>query len=99
VLAFEVVFAFANLIEHGDINLRGERVLARVLVTPALHRRHHTRTGPERDTNFGTIFSGWDRLFGTFTDSDSSTTVETGLPNVQNLTLAGALVLPVRPAA
>jgi len=65
VLAFEVMFAFANLLAQGDINLHGERVLARVLVTPALHRRHHTRQGRERDTNFDTIFSGWDRLFGT----------------------------------
>lgn len=99
VLAFEVVFAFANLIEHGDINLRGEHALSRVLVTPALHRRHHTRQGPERDTNFGTIFSGWDRLFGTFTDSHPSTTVDTGLADLQNVTLSRALALPLRRAA
>jgi len=96
VLAFEAVFAFANLIEHGDINLRGERVLARVLVTPALHRRHHTRMGPERDSNFGTIFSGWDRLFGTYTASDSAVVVDTGLPGLTNVTLSEALALPVR---
>jgi len=95
VLMFEVVFSFANLIEHGDINLRGERVLARVLVTPALHRRHHTRTGPERDTNFGTIFSAWDRLFGTYTPSDSSAVVDTGLAGLSKVTLAQALALPV----
>ena len=97
VLAFEVVFAFANLVEHGDINLRGERVLGRVLVTPALHRRHHTRMGPERDSNFGTIFSGWDRLFETYTPSDSAVVVDTGLPGLTNVTLSEALVLPVRP--
>ena len=97
VLAFEIVFTFANLIEHGDINLRGERGLSRVFVTPALHRRHHTRQGRERDTNFGTILSGWDRLFGSFTDSDSSTKVETGLPGLGSLTLPHALTLPMRP--
>ena len=96
VLAFEVVFAFANLVEHGDINLRGERMLARVLVTPALHRRHHTRRGKERDTNFGTIFSGWDRLFETYTPSDSSARVDTGLPGLVRVTFSEALALPAR---
>jgi sterol desaturase/sphingolipid hydroxylase (fatty acid hydroxylase superfamily) len=96
VLAFEVVFAFANLVEHGDINLRGERELARLFVTPALHRRHHTRTGPERDTNFGTIFSGWDRLFGTYTPSDPTVRVDTGLPGLARVTFSEALALPAR---
>jgi sterol desaturase/sphingolipid hydroxylase (fatty acid hydroxylase superfamily) len=96
VLAFEVVFAFANLIEHGDINLRGEHGLSRVFVTPALHRRHHTRQGPERDTNFGTIFSGWDRLFGTYTPSDPTVRVDTGLPGLARVTFSEALALPAR---
>lgn len=98
VLAFEAAFTVANLVEHGDINLlpRSERVLGRVLVTPALHRRHHTRVGPARDTNFGTIFSGWDRLLGTYTPSDSATVVDTGLPGLDRVTLTEALALPVR---
>jgi sterol desaturase/sphingolipid hydroxylase (fatty acid hydroxylase superfamily) len=96
VLAFEVVFAFANLVEHGDINLRGERAMARVLVTPALHRRHHTRQGRERDTNFGTVFSGWDRLFGTYTPNDPTVRVDTGLPGLAHVTLLEALALPAR---
>jgi len=99
VLAFEVVFTFANLVEHGDIDLpqRSERVLGRVFVTPALHRRHHTRMGPERDTNFGTVFSGWDRLFGTYTPSDSTVRVDTGLPGLAHVTFSEALALPARP--
>ena len=98
VLVFEVAFTFANLIEHGDTNLpsRAERWLARVCITPALHRRHHTKVGPERDTNFGTVFSVWDRVLGTFTTSDSATRVETGLPGMGDLRLSRVLVLPLR---
>jgi sterol desaturase/sphingolipid hydroxylase (fatty acid hydroxylase superfamily) len=98
VLAFEIAFTFANLIEHGDINLpsRTESWLARVCITPALHRRHHTKVGPERDTNFGTVFSVWDRVLGTFTASDSATRVETGLPGMEDLRLLRALALPLR---
>jgi len=98
VLTFEAVFAVANLVEHGDIDLprRLEAVLGRVLVTPALHRRHHARRRPERDTNFGTIFSFWDVAFGTRTYSDSTIDVATGLPGLRRVTFGRALLLPVR---
>ena len=107
-LAFHVVFgksvgqislnAVANLVEHGNIDLprRVEATIERMLVTPALHRRHHTKTGPERDTNFGTILSIWDRLLGTYPPNDSAAAVETGLPGIEHLGLWGALVLPTR---
>lgn len=98
VLAFEVVFTVANLVEHGDINLPRavEDALGRVVVTPALHRRHHTKIGPQRDTNFGTIFSVWDHVLGTYTQSDSATAVETGLRGLDRVSLRSALVLPIR---
>jgi sterol desaturase/sphingolipid hydroxylase (fatty acid hydroxylase superfamily) len=98
VLVFETLFTVANLIEHGDIALPRalDRPLARVLVTPALHRRHHTRVGRARDTNFGTIFSVWDRLLGTYTQTDPATVVQTGLPGLDDLGLVQALVLPLR---
>jgi sterol desaturase/sphingolipid hydroxylase (fatty acid hydroxylase superfamily) len=96
VLIFEVAFTFANLVEHGDINAPGgvERTVGRLLITPALHRCHHTKVGPARDTNFGTIFSIWDRLFGTYTANDSATPIETGLPGLEEVPLPRALVLP-----
>jgi sterol desaturase/sphingolipid hydroxylase (fatty acid hydroxylase superfamily) len=97
VVLFEIAFTVANLVEHGDIDLplELERRLGRVLVTPALHRRHHTKRGRERDTNFGTVFATWDRLFRTRTDSDSATAVETGLPGLDEPTLARAFLLPL----
>ena len=101
VVLFEVLFTVANLFEHGDIRLplRTETWLSLVGVTPALHRRHHTNVGPARDTNFGTIFSVWDRTFRTFTACDSGTRVETGLPGTEDLGLLGTLRLPFRRVA
>jgi sterol desaturase/sphingolipid hydroxylase (fatty acid hydroxylase superfamily) len=98
VLLFELAFTSANLIVHGDIRLprTGEKWLARVCITPALHRRHHAIVRPDRDTNFGTVFSLWDRLLGTYGDSDSATRIETGLPGLRNPTLSRALVLPLQ---
>jgi len=101
VVLFEVVFTIANLLEHGDIDLPlwFERRAGRVCVTPALHRRHHTKLGLDRDTNFGTIFSVWDRFFETFADSDSAAAVETGLPGLEELTLPRVFVLPLQRTA
>jgi sterol desaturase/sphingolipid hydroxylase (fatty acid hydroxylase superfamily) len=98
VVAFEVAFTVANLVEHGDIDVpRGvERMLERVFITPALHRRHHTKIGLPPGTNFGTILSVWDRAFGTYTQSDSATVVQTGLPGLDRVSLAAALALPAQ---
>lgn len=99
VIVFEVVFAFANFWEHGNIDLtrRAEQLLGRVLITPALHRRHHGLESEQLDSNYGTIFSFWDRLLGTFGDNGSSATIETGLPGVSSaLGTLGILSLPTR---
>jgi sterol desaturase/sphingolipid hydroxylase (fatty acid hydroxylase superfamily) len=68
-----------------------------MLVTPALHRFHHTRAGADRDHNFGTIFVLWDRLLGTYRPSSSSVRVDVGLLDIRDaLALRAALLLPLR---
>jgi len=64
VVAFEAVFGAANALEHANVDLpaRLERALELGLITPALHRRHHSVSRAEHDANYGTIFSFWDRL-------------------------------------
>ncbi len=99
VVTFEILFAVANLFEHGDINLPGhtERRLGRVCVTPALHRRHHSYLRAELNSNFGTIFIWWDHLLGTYRPNSSTARVETGLPGaVCPKTVSEALLLPFR---
>ena len=99
VLVFEAVFTLANLLEHGDINVPRavEPVLGHVVVTPALHRRHHTKLGSDRDSNFGTIFVVWDRVFATYRASDSTRQIETGLAGLAgDVPLGRALMLPLQ---
>ena len=98
-LVFEAVFGVATLLEHGNFDLprRVEHAFQRTLVTPALHRRHHAASWHELDTNFGTIFSLWDRLAGTLLASEPERAVTTGLPGESNLaarSLRRALLLP-----
>jgi sterol desaturase/sphingolipid hydroxylase (fatty acid hydroxylase superfamily) len=98
VVVFEVIFAFANLFEHGNIGLplRFEQRVAGLFVTPALHRRHHASRRPELDSNFGTILTLWDRLLGTYGRSSSAARFETGLPSgARARTLGEALLLPL----
>jgi len=98
VVIFEIAFTLANSIEHGDIDLPAglEAAIGRLFVTPALHRWHHTIVVPDRDRNYGTIFSIWDRLFRSYSPNGSETRVRTGLPGVTEVGLGTALLMPLR---
>jgi sterol desaturase/sphingolipid hydroxylase (fatty acid hydroxylase superfamily) len=101
VIVFEVYFAFQNMFEHGNIDLPAalERRLAWLFVTPALHRRHHSRREAELNSNYGTIFTFWDRGLRTFGASSSSVAVRTGLPGAEDgLGPVAALGLPFQSA-
>jgi sterol desaturase/sphingolipid hydroxylase (fatty acid hydroxylase superfamily) len=100
VLLFEALFMCANMLEHGNFNLppRLERGLSGLVITPALHRWHHSREEAELNTNFGTILALWDRALQTFEMSDSRRAVRTGLPSgeVGEISLMAALATPFR---
>lgn len=99
VVVFEVLFAFANFYEHGDIDLPPEleKALSLVVLTPALHRRHHSRRADLLNSNYGTIFSVWDRLLGSYGENTSAARVDTGLPGLDDrLRTRDILQLPLR---
>ncbi len=68
VLAFEVLLNAGSLFSHANLALpRGlDAALRAVLVTPGMHRVHHSVVRAETDSNFGFCLSWWDRLFGTY---------------------------------
>lgn len=55
---------------HGNVRIpaRWEGLLRLVFVTPEMHRVHHSAVARETDSNFSTLYSWWDRLFGTYVD-------------------------------
>jgi sterol desaturase/sphingolipid hydroxylase (fatty acid hydroxylase superfamily) len=66
---YEGVEIFANMFSHSNIRFPAyvERVMSTVLVvTPTVHRLHHSTFQPETDSNYGNVFMFWDRLFGTY---------------------------------
>lgn len=68
VLVFEVVLNSAAMFNHSNLflPLPLDRVLRRVLVTPDMHRVHHSVDGREFNRNFGFCFPWWDRIFSTY---------------------------------
>ncbi|QSA97688.1 sterol desaturase family protein [Methylococcus sp. EFPC2] len=69
VLANEVIVTLFVMFHHANITLPGERRLARLIVSPGLHRVHHSVRREEHDRNYGAVFSLWDRMFGTLAES------------------------------
>jgi len=65
VLLFEILLSSSALFNHANIRLnpRLDAGLRRVLVTPDMHRVHHSRRPEETDTNFGFLVPWWDWLF------------------------------------
>jgi sterol desaturase/sphingolipid hydroxylase (fatty acid hydroxylase superfamily) len=70
VLIFEVLLNATAMFNHGNIRLpRGvDRVLRLFVVTPDMHRVHHSVYDDEANSNFGFNLPWWDRLFGTYRD-------------------------------
>ncbi len=68
VLLFEILLSATALFSHADISLpaRLDRALRRVLVTPDMHRIHHSVIPLETNSNFGFCLSWWDRLFDSY---------------------------------
>ena len=68
VLVFEVLLNATSLFNHGNVflPLGLDRVLRWFLVTPDMHRIHHSRLREETDSNYGFNLPWWDRLFGTY---------------------------------
>ena len=68
VLVFEVGFTVATLFAHSNFALpsRLDRMARKLIVTPDMHRIHHSAREHETNSNYGTVLTLWDRLFGTY---------------------------------
>ena len=76
--SLSVLFAH---ITHANINIpkKIDSILSYVLVTPNMHKIHHHYEMPLTDSNYGNIFSIWDRLFNTFSFINKQKSVVYGI--------------------
>jgi sterol desaturase/sphingolipid hydroxylase (fatty acid hydroxylase superfamily) len=70
VLIFEIVLSSTSLFNHSNVKLpiRIDAILRRIVVTPDMHRVHHSTDPSELNHNFGFNLPWWDRLFRTYQD-------------------------------
>lgn len=104
VLIFEVLLNASAMFNHANLKLPAgvDDVLRRLLVTPDMHRIHHSVEPAEANSNFGFNLPWWDRLFGTYR-ATAALPQERMVIGVHGLTddprcvrLSGMLVLPWR---
>jgi sterol desaturase/sphingolipid hydroxylase (fatty acid hydroxylase superfamily) len=71
VLLFEVILNATAMWSHANIRLPGaaDRLIRPLIVTPDMHRTHHSVVPRETHSNFGFNLACWDRLFGTYRDA------------------------------
>jgi sterol desaturase/sphingolipid hydroxylase (fatty acid hydroxylase superfamily) len=103
VLLFEIVLNAGAMFNHANLRLPkgADRLLRQVIVTPDMHRIHHSVEKRETDSNYGFNLSVWDRLFSTYVahPSRGDDAIETGLKaygRVAPVKLLWSLILPFR---
>ncbi|MFM1918471.1 MAG: hypothetical protein RLZZ303_105 [Candidatus Hydrogenedentota bacterium] len=100
VALYELIALPVTLFHHANIRMPGrlDKPLRLFLVTPWMHWVHHSRFQPETDSNYATVFSFWDRIFGSFRLREDPTSIEIGLDSVdarEAASLRGMLLMPL----
>ncbi|MFV0444959.1 MAG: sterol desaturase family protein [Planctomycetaceae bacterium] len=106
VVLFEVILNGTSMFNHSNVAIPTgiDRWLRRLVVTPDMHRVHHSTLRHETDSNYGFNIPLWDRLFGTYRDQPERGHVAMmiGLPDVRDETrcerLDYVLTMPFRGA-
>ncbi len=88
VVTNETLLTLFIMFHHSNISFRGEKRLGQVIIAPYLHRTHHSTERIEHDTNYGAVFSIWDRLFGTLSELEPR---EVGIKNSSPQTVLGLI--------
>jgi sterol desaturase/sphingolipid hydroxylase (fatty acid hydroxylase superfamily) len=97
VIAFEMLLNGAATFNHSNINIPPEidKKLRRLVITPDMHRIHHSTNPVETDSNYGFSFSFWDRLCHTYTDEprQPQTAMDIGLTPFRDVRELGFIEL------
>lgn len=80
-LLYEIILNVSVLFHHSNwsFSAKTDFLLRGMIVTPYMHRYHHSANMKECNSNYSSVFSFWDRIFGTYTSPVSPETVKIGL--------------------
>jgi len=88
IVVFEIVLNASAMFNHSNakLALSADQKLRNVIVTPDMHRVHHSVIAKETNSNFGFFLSVWDRLFGTYRAQPElgHDDVVIGIPEIRN---------------
>jgi len=92
-----------GILEHSNVRLPRavDRAASTILVTPNLHKIHHSRLLAETNSNYANVLTLWDRLLGTFTPSERAYSVVYGLDDADPAQLGSfpaLMTMPFEPA-
>ena len=98
-VTYEVLMFTVVQFHHANVGLpeRLDRLLRLLIVTPSMHKVHHSRLRAETDSNYTSLLSFWDRLFGTFRLRSDVHNIHFGvdeLDRLENQTIPGLLRTP-----
>jgi len=96
---FEIMANLSVQFHHSALKLNPnlEKIWTILFVPPCLHRIHHSMVRKECDSNYGVIFSIWDRMTGTLNNHAEQEKIIIGTPQFQNFELLGFWHLLVMP--
>ena len=99
VFLYQSLSVLATQFNHANIVLpkRLDNILSYIIVSPDMHKVHHHYKLPYTDSNYGNIFSVWDRLFGTYSSLDRDNLVygvDTHMTEEENNRLKNLLLIP-----
>jgi sterol desaturase/sphingolipid hydroxylase (fatty acid hydroxylase superfamily) len=102
VFLYQSVSVVLSQFNHANITLPPwlDRALSWVIVSPDMHKVHHHYVLPYTDSNYGNVFSVWDRLFGTFLTLERARLVygvDTHLDPREHAGVGALLTMPFRP--
>jgi sterol desaturase/sphingolipid hydroxylase (fatty acid hydroxylase superfamily) len=101
VLLFEGIVLASAIFHHSDAKLppRLEASLARVVITPSIHWVHHHAIRKDTDSNYGTLFSFWDRLFRSASPTKRWADMPIGVEGLRDRPLIRLITMPLRSPA
>jgi len=97
VVIFETLLLMGAIFHHSNVRIPGslERVLVWLIVTPSHHWVHHHAIRQDTDSNYGGIFSFWDRLFGSKSSTLRKTEMKIGVEGIEDKGLLALLLSPL----
>lgn len=98
IVLFESLLLCATIFHHSNLRIPAgiERALSLVIIVPGIHWVHHHAVRADTDSNYGTLFSFWDRIFRTRSPTRRTPTMAIGVEGEDDRALAALLARPFR---